>query len=215
MTLNGLPQMFADDIVMKYKADSMLSLFDQMQEDMRTLETWMNQNKLVLNAEKTKMMIFENKRTIFSQQLFYGRQLIEAVKQYKYLGLTITSNFKWDAHVDSIKLKILPYIFAIFRLKNILPQVSLKMIYDSYIHSHLLYLNPIWGGCSSTKLNELFVLQKRAIKNIMNVSWLFPSENLFKTQYRSLNFIINEQLILLIYKIINNKIKHNLITCAN
>ena len=50
-------------------------------------------------------------------------------RDFTYLGLTIKNSFKWDLHVDNIKKKILPYNFALYKLKSILPKKSLILIY--------------------------------------------------------------------------------------
>ncbi len=58
--------------------------------------------------------------------------------------------------MDAVKGKIMPYIFAIYQLRKILPKKSLKMIYDAYIHSYLLYLNPIWAMNYTTIISWKF-----------------------------------------------------------
>ncbi len=89
---------------------------------------------------------------------------------------------------------ISPYIFSIYKLKQILPSSALKMIYYSYIHSHIIYLNPIWSGASNQKLNELFILQKRASKISWSLIDFFKLRSCFNT---------------LIHKIAHNHIKHH------
>lgn len=141
--------------------------------------------------------------------LVYKGQLLEKVNEYKYLGLIIKEDLKWDKHIDLIKQKINPYIFSLKKLKNILSQKSLKLIYYSYVYSQIIYLNPIWSGCAQYKLDQLYVLQKRSLKYIMNVHWRHPSQDLFMNEFKSLSFINKQELLILIYKIINNLIKHN------
>ena len=51
--------------------------------------------------------------------------------------------------------------------------------------------------------------KKKTIKNILKVSKFHPSKKLFVNGFKSLNFIKKEQLLILIYKITNNLIKHN------
>lgn len=43
------------------------------------------------------------------------------------------------------------------------------MIYNAYINTYSIYLNPIWSGAAQFKLNDLYVLQNRALKQILNV----------------------------------------------
>ncbi len=59
------------------------------------------------------------------------------------------------------------------------------------------------------KVNELYVLQKRALKHILNVHYQYPTEKLFCLDFKSLPYIIDEQILILIYKIVQNLIKNN------
>lgn len=211
LKLFGELQMFADDIAIKYACTDIKTLFYQMQNDLNLLEQWFNNNKLMINIKKTKYMLFRvfNLNLIDDQSLTYMGQNLEKINEYKYLGLIIKDDFKWNKHVDYIKQKINPYIFSIKKLKNILPRKSLELIYYSYVYSHIIYLNPIWSGCTKYKLDQLYVLQKRALKYVTNVHWRHPTENLFQNDFKSLPYLIDHELLVLMYKIINNLIKHN------
>ena len=48
--------------------------------------------------------VTRNKTVIKTQYMFHG-QLLETVSQVKYIGVTITSDLRWDAHINSISLK--------------------------------------------------------------------------------------------------------------
>lgn len=211
LKLLGDIQLFADDIVIKYKSCDQKTLYSQMQRDMNMLNEWFNNNKLIVNAKKTKYMVFKYRenRLEEEQQLRYNGDVLERVKQYRYLGLIITDDFKWEKHIDQIKIKVNPYIFALKKLKNILPKKSLELIYYAFIYSQLIYLNPIWSGCTQTKLNQLYVLQKRALKQVMNVHWMHPTKNLFEDEYKSLLYLIKHERLLLMFKVTNNLIKNN------
>ena len=90
-----------------------------------------------------------------------------------------------------------------------MPTKALKMIYYSYIYSHIIYLSPIWSGCTKYKLDQLYVLQKRALKYVLNVHWRHSTEELFRNEFNSLPYLMNYELLLLIFKITHNLIKHN------
>ena len=60
-----------------------------------------NNWRLVINQEKSKIMIFGKKKDTSS--LFYiGKNIIEETKTFKYLGITITNNMKFNLHKDRI-----------------------------------------------------------------------------------------------------------------
>ncbi len=213
LKLYGKIQIFADDIAIKYEFDNIDTLFYQMQQDLCKLMEWFNNNKLVINVKKSKYMLFKisNNNIIKDKTLTYNGELMQQVSEYKYLGLIIKEDVKGDKQVDYDKQKINPYIFSLKKLKNILSPNSLKFIYYSYIYSHIIYLNPIWSGCSQYKLDQLYVLQKRALKYVLNVHWRHPTQTLFENEFKSLPLVIEYELLVLIYKILNNTIKHNFI----
>ena len=71
---------------------------------MMTILKWLNVNKLSLNVEKTKILIFDNAN--FSVKIkLCNNYAIKECKSFKYLGLMIDNNLKFDIHVDYIKRK--------------------------------------------------------------------------------------------------------------
>ena len=68
-----------------------------------------------------------------------------------------------------------------FRLKNILPQSQLSIVYYALVESHLRYGDVVWGSLSKAKLAALQRLQTRALKIIRNAkirdTWSCPGMN--------------------------------------
>ena len=54
------------------------------------------------------------------------------------------------------------------------------VLYNSLILSHVIYCNILWGNCSLTRINSLFLLQKRAIRMITNSHYISHTEPLFQ-----------------------------------
>ena len=57
---------------------------------------------------------------------------------------------------------------------------NLKQLYFSLVHSHMSYGIILWGSAFKYKLRKLEMIQKRAIRNILNVPYNAPSTPLFK-----------------------------------
>ena len=55
-----------------------------------------------------------------------------------------------------------------YRIRSCVDNSTLKMIYNSLIYPHLLYGIPIWGNADNTHLNPLLILQKKAVRLIVN-----------------------------------------------
>ena len=65
-------------------------------------------------------------------------------------------------------------------VKNTLNQNSLLLLYNSIFHCHLLYAIIIWSCSRSGPLNEIFKMQKSAIRIITGSSYNSHTEPLFK-----------------------------------
>ena len=64
-------------------------------------------------------------------------------------------------------------------MKNLLPHTALKSLYYTLIHSHTTNGIHTWGNANS--IEQLFVLQKRAIRIINNKKYRTHTEPLFKS----------------------------------
>lgn len=58
LQLNGVLLLFADDAVLIYFNTNIEALNKKIQEDLDTIAQWLASNKLTMNADKTKYMLF-------------------------------------------------------------------------------------------------------------------------------------------------------------
>ena len=74
----------------------------------------------------------------------YGHY-IEKVSQAKVLGVTISSDLSWNAHVDEIMSKARKRVYMIYQLKRAcINQNDLIRIYVSVIRPAVEYACPVW-----------------------------------------------------------------------
>lgn len=215
----GNIQLFADDAVLVFENGSLASLHSDMQSDLNELSNWLYNNLLTVNVDKTKYVIFHSPhRPVESPaaKLLINEKTVERVSEIKYLGLIIQDTLKWNAHINNIIRKSAPLTGVLRRLNRCTPPHLLRAIYFAHIHSRLTYLCPIWGSSTpSYKLNDLQVLQNKAIRNIFNIDYFtnnISTNNIFK-KYQILNIpqLIQQNTIMFYYKIQNNllKIEHD------
>ena len=93
---------------------------------------------------------------------------IKRVTKTKSLGLIVDEHLSWDYQFNLTKDKISSGMWAIKRLKNILAQSQLCMVYYALVESQLRYGNVVWGSLLETKLAALERLQTRALEIIIN-----------------------------------------------
>ena len=81
----------------------------KINNDLSNIRERLDINKLSLNVNKTKYMIFHNyKRDIKSSisDVRINNQSIERVPEFNFLGLTIDEHLNWNAHIRNISNKI-------------------------------------------------------------------------------------------------------------
>ena len=93
---------YADDILL-YCGTENDSDYYLLQEDICTLETWILQNHLQLNASKCKYMTISRKQSESSThnfQLYIDNQPIEKVSTFRYLSVWLSDTLSWSVHVE-------------------------------------------------------------------------------------------------------------------
>ena len=83
----------------------------------------------------------------------------------KFLGLYIDENLDWTVHIKNVVKKILKGKYLLWRHKKLGPKTKL-LLYECFIHCHILYCLSVWGGASKTKLHPLIVALKKSWRNI-------------------------------------------------
>ena len=134
--------------------------------------TWLKVNKLSINVEKTKCMIFHKRRQLNPMQFSINDRDIDVVSYFNYLGIILDENISWKKHVAMITNKLSKISGVLQRLKYIYPQNILETIFIPHINYGLL----LWGN----NLDSVAKLQKRAIRTITNSNFIAHSEPLLK-----------------------------------
>ena len=88
--------------------------------------------------------------------------IIKRVNKTKYLGLTIEESLSWNQQYKIVKGKMKGGLNSIRKLREILPQSQLCLVYQALVESHVRYGNLIWGHLPEKKLCALQTIQNRA-----------------------------------------------------
>ena len=144
--------MFADDTTVYVSSADKMRLYSYMNEDLHTLNDWFKANKLSLNVNKTVCMFFSNniKPNKETCKFKIGDSEIKEVDHFKFLGLIIDSNLKWQNHIEHCKAKISSSRYIINQVKNVLPINQLLILYITLIQPYLEYGIVLWGGTYQT-----------------------------------------------------------------
>ena len=122
-----------------------------------------------LNLSKTKIMPFNfTKKYDFLPTFTLDGTPLENVYETKLLGVTITSNCRWDSHTKSTVLKGNSRLWFLRRLKLLgASKNTLMDIYKLFCRSVLEYAAPVWAGALTNKnKQDLERVQRNALRII-------------------------------------------------
>ena len=176
---------YADDTNVTIVSVDIQRMIDNASQKMLNLSEWMRIYKFSPNPQKTEFMIIRHplkaKHPSLLESLVLNNHNIKRVKQLKSPGLIVDENLSWETQFNRTMDKINSGIWALKRLKNILPQSQLSIVYYALVESQLCYGDVVWGSLSRTKLAALQRLQTRALKIFRNAkikdTWSCPGMN--------------------------------------
>ena len=126
-----------------------------------------------LNVNKTKFMVFHSGRRHVVYPIWsINGTVIERVDTFNFLGLHISHDLKWKTHIQTLSQKLSKITGILHRQKEEYPTSILKSIYNTLMLPHLNYCILSWGF----QCQEIYLLQKRAIRNIEKVSYRAHTE---------------------------------------
>lgn len=171
--------LFADDsnIFLSHSDPDILA--HTLVSELTNLLTWIRANKLSLNLQKTKCMLFSNSLDTLPIDITLEDTVLEIVSTTTFLGLTIDNKLTWKPHIDSICRTISRNIGVINKVKCYFPSSTLLMLYSSLILPYLNYGIIAWGHTYSTYLDRILLLQKKALRIICHTSWRAHTDVLF------------------------------------
>ena len=171
--------LFADDTNIICADDNLEQLLASVTVELDKLKIWFNTNKLSLNLNKTKIMLFSNRKCNIPVKIVIDDTLIEKVQQNTFLGIIIDDKISWKPHISYLRTKVAKCVGMMKRSCTLLNTNARLLLYHSFIMSYLYYCAEIWGNCYKTHLQPLITLQKKAIRIVSGVHYRHHSNPLF------------------------------------
>ena len=138
--------MYADDLIMIAESEA------QLQKKMTLLNNYCMDWNLQINKKKTKTMVFNRGNKLCNTNIYLNNNLIECVKEFKYLGFTISAkNCSFLKTLSDLKIKANRAIFALnnkIKLSKLPTELTIKL-FNSQIRPILLYGSEVWAPYSN------------------------------------------------------------------
>ena len=176
--INDLPKasnffkyvMFADDSTLSctIPKHDLPTISNIINTELDLVGGWLNANKISLNIEKTKYMIFSKSHCAHDiHTKIFGRD-VNRTNSIKFLGVHLDERLNFTEHTNHIASKISKTI-GIMNKVRFLPSHVLCTLYHTMVAPYILYGIRAWYGCPNYNRNRIQVLQNKCIRIIKNL----------------------------------------------
>ena len=175
--------LFADDSTPYLRGKNLPELLTKANTDLENIQAWLSANKLTINVDKTKYMIFstpKQKCPTLQQNLELNGINIERVNQTRFLGVMIDDKLSWKQHTNMVLSKTRSSLSAITKIANYLNTSCLISLYHSLIESHIRYCASAYVHRQSSILKKIQSVCNRFIRRVFHRGNREKIDDLFK-----------------------------------
>ena len=139
--------------------------------ELKCLDRLLKSNKISINADKTKYMLFSYNKNVNFPDISVGNNKINETSVSKFSGIHLDSKLNFVNHITEMSMKVAKAIGLLYKLNSFLPEIILKTLYTSLIHPYLSYGTEAWHGTCQNNTSKIFVVHKKAIRAINNLAY--------------------------------------------
>ena len=154
-------KLFADDTIVYLTVSS---CDNTLQEDLDKLAIWEVKWMMKLHPDKCQVLAITKKKTLIKKNYNLHDHTLEHVPSAKYLGITITSDLKWESHVTNISQKANKTIGFLKRNLNISNGKIKEKAYISLVRPTVEYASPVWDPYLQKDKYKIEMVQRRAAR---------------------------------------------------
>ena len=174
---------YVDDGAYSYSDASPATLSQVLTKKYAMLEQWMHANKLVINPDKTHLLVMGSKRhrnTRMEVTVNASGHIITPTETEKLLGGQLHQSLSWNFHLrdykGSLTSQLTSRINGLKRVcRNAKFETKLKVA-NGIVMSKLTYLITVWGGSQEYLLGALQVQQLMAARAVAGFGSKFWSK---------------------------------------
>ena len=162
---DGTIVLYADDMVL-YRPIYSYEDYWLLQQDINAIAMWIANNHLQFNTSKCKYMTISRKRAKWLPPTINLNGIpLDRVTEFKYLGILITADLSWTAHINMICTKARMLVGMLYRqFYQDADTSTLKQLYVSNIRPHLEYACQVWDPYLQKDVDKLELVQKFALR---------------------------------------------------
>ena len=144
----------------------------EMNEDLRKVCNWCFRNYLLLNPDKSKLMVFGARKMLPKLQditlSLLGKDLLPS-KTAKDLGVLLDPHLLYNNHIIKIVSSCMSRLGHINLVKHALDRRTLLIVMNTLVFSKLFYCSNVWVNCSKLNIDKLQLVQNFACRIVSGI----------------------------------------------
>jgi len=206
--------LYADDtqLYVSYDLDTpeeFTAAISKVEECIADICTWMSQNKLKLNDDKTELLYIASryqKHKVNPQNITIGEHTISPSSKARNLGVIFDPYLTMEQHIHSICRTSTHHLRNIGKISKYLSRDSLLKVIHAFISSRLDCNNSLLFGLPGTQLNKLQSLQNTAARIITKKRGKEDmSQDLVMLHWLPVKYRLDFKILTLTYKCLHNE----------
>ena len=156
-------RLFADDTAV-YLTLNTIKDSVTLQHDHKTLEKWESEWDMEFNPSKCQVIHVTRKKNPIPSQYFLHDTPLESVTSAKYLGVDISNDLSWDAHINKSTKRANQTLGFLRRNIKVRSEPLRSMAYQTLVRPQLEYSSEVWSPHTQAHIDQLEAVQRRAAR---------------------------------------------------
>ena len=137
---------------------------DVLCQCLEEINSWMRENFLQLNEDKTEIILFGSKEKRVSIGKYLETRALTITDQVRNLGVLIDSDLTFSSHIKAVTKAAFYHLRNINRIKGFLSQKDQEKLIHAFISSRLDYCNGLLTGLPKKSIKHLQLIQNAAAR---------------------------------------------------
>lgn len=159
--------LFADDTALTASSADQKEVGDELQKSVHQTSAWLTDWRLAVNVSKTTVLETTRRPSPSPTAICLNNIQLSRAHSHKHLGLMISDDLRWTAHIHYVLSKATPTLLLLRRLRSSLTRPALSLLYKLYVRPRIEYASCAWPVLPAHLTEKLERFQRKAGKIIL------------------------------------------------
>ena len=181
---------------------------ESLQNDLTKIYQWAKENNIKFNGNKFQVVRYGNNEILKNETMYFTEdtnEIIERFETLKDLGVIISEDATFDAHIETVTKKVRQKIGWVLRTFYTRRQDFMKTVFKTLVLPHVDYCSQLWMPTNAQGISSIEKLQKDYLNRIPGINHMNYWEQLKAMKMLSLQRRLERYRIIYTWKILEGQ----------